>query len=92
MDEMNYYVYAHINKSNGRTYVGRTNNLKARWQSGHGYRKNEEFFADIQKYGWDNFDHMILEDCLTYDEACKMERFYIDVLDAKDPINGYNHV
>ena len=92
MNNMDYCVYAHINKSNGRTYVGMTGqNPLERFNNGFGYISNKEFYADIKEYGWDNFDHMILEDCLTKSEACKLERVYIDLLDAKDPINGYNH-
>lgn len=93
MNEMNYCVYCHVNKQNGRTYVGMTGrNPLDRFDNGYGYWSNKEFYADIQEYGWDNFDHMILEDCLTKAEATKMERIYIEALDAKDPINGYNHI
>lgn len=90
MNELNYYVYCHINKLNGKVYVGRTDNPSRRWTNGAGYKHNQGFYNDIQEYGWDNFEHRILEDCLTYDESREMERFYIDVLDAKNPEQGYN--
>lgn len=90
MEDMNYYVYCHVNKLNGKVYVGRTDDLNRRWVNGAGYKHNPGFDADIRKYGWDNFEHMILEDCLTYEESKAAERFYINHLEAKDPEQGYN--
>jgi hypothetical protein len=89
-DNNNYCVYAHINKTNCKVYVGMTDNPHSRWLNGWGYQDNKEFFEDIQKYGWDGFSHSILDDYLTYEEAREEEKFYINSLDACNPENGYN--
>lgn len=60
MDD-NFCVYMHINRANGKRYVGITaQNPINRWQNGLGYRRNKHFWDAILKYGWDNFDHLIL--------------------------------
>lgn len=48
------------------------------------------FGAAIQKYGWDNFEHIVLHTELTKDEAVWLEKFYIRKLDAMNPRHGYN--
>ena len=80
-----YAVYCHENKVNGKRYVGKTKNIKSRWGvNGSGYTKcldrdgHNSYFANaILKYGWDSFNHIILEDGLTADEACEREAYYI---------------
>lgn len=54
-------VYMHT-VPNGRMYIGVTcRDPELRWQrNGSAYRDLPEFFADIQKYGWDNIKHEIL--------------------------------
>lgn len=91
LDEMNYYVYAHINKENCKVYVGMTDDPLNRWKDGYGYTNNPAFYEDIRKYGWDGFQHKILDDCLTYEEARHMEKFFINCLDTCNPEFGYNH-
>ena len=90
MENMNYCVYAHVNKQNGKVYVGMTDNPVKRWKGGFGYHDNPQFYEDICSIGWENFSHDILDDCLTYEEARDMEKFYINSLDSCNPENGYN--
>ena len=64
-----YIIYRHINKVNGKSYIGQTcQKLSARWKSGAGYTKEHQpaFYHAIQKYGWDSFTHemKILENSL----------------------------
>lgn len=93
-DIKNYKVYVHINKINNKKYVGITKqSVKKRWQSGHGYynrNKTNYFWNAIQKYGWNNFEHIILEENLTHKEANEKERYYIAVYNSNDPNYGYN--
>ena len=51
-----YCVYAHINKYNGKIYIGQTQNIKERWRcNGKNYFSSIKFFNAIKKYGWNNF-------------------------------------
>lgn len=91
-EDVNYCVYAHINRINRKVYVGITNNIARRWGkngSGYLYGKCSCFKKAIVKYGWDGFEHMILEHNVTLKQARALERLYIIALDAKVP-NGYN--
>ena len=58
----NYCVYMHVNRINNKKYIGISSNIKQRWSSnGHNYI-DQVFGLAIKKYGWDNFDHIILFD------------------------------
>lgn len=84
-------VYLHINKINGKIYVGQTcKTPRARWQNGTGYRTQTHFWASICKYGWDNFEHRIVASDLTQREANLIEKMLIERLDTMNPEKGYN--
>ena len=94
-----YLIYCHVNKINGKRYVGYTsyiNNPNKRWRDGLGYLNSHHkvFEAAIRKYGWDNFEHLILENNLmTLEEAKAREQHWISfyhtyVGDLE--CNGYN--
>lgn len=86
------YIYKHRNKVNGRVYIGITKNKPyKRWKNGEGYRLVKgDFYADIQKYGWDSFEHEILYEDLSYDEAIKKERELVATYKSNQPEFGYN--
>lgn len=85
----NYKIYMHKNKVNEKVYIGQTKqSLKSRWENGYGYRECPKFWNAIQKYGWDNFEHILIEDNLTLEEANKKEQYYIQKYDSVN--NGYN--
>lgn len=68
-----FLVYLHMNKSNDKVYVGITHhaNPNKRWgYSGQKYTHSQKFNNAIKKYGWDNFDHVIL--CRTDKEKAKV--------------------
>ena len=72
-------VYKHINKINGKVYIGITSNLKRRWSnSGKQYVQCTAFYNAIKKYGWNNFDHIVLFDGLSKEEAETLERQLIN--------------
>ena len=84
-------VYAHINKENGKIYIGVTSMTppQKRWGSnGINYRGCQKFYYAIQKYGWDGFDHEIIASHLTKEEACNMEKLLISKLNTIE--DGYN--
>lgn len=87
-------VYVHINKVNGKIYVGKTihgNHPITRWRSdGSGYKGCSYFWKAIQKYGWSNFEHEVVANHLTKEEASKFEKLLINKLNTMDSRYGYN--
>lgn len=88
---MTYYIYIHKNKINGKVYIGQTKRRpEERWgQNGNGY-KTQMFYKAIQKYGWDNFEHIILEEVSSQEEANSQEEYFIKLFDSTNPDKGYN--
>lgn len=85
----NYCVYAHINKYNGKIYIGQTQNIKERWRcNGKNYFSSIKFFNAIKKYGWDNFIHIVIKSNLSRTEADNLEDLLIQNLNTIK--NGYN--
>lgn len=86
----NYVVYKHVSPSD-QVYIGITcQNPKRRWLNGKGYKHNMHFTNAINKYGWDNFQHIIIAKGLTEDEAKWLEIQLIDVYDSTNRHKGYN--
>jgi hypothetical protein len=90
--EREFYVYKHTNKVNGKVYIGVTcQKPKQRWKNGKGYIDNEDFWADIEKYDWNQgFDHEILYSGLSEIQAEAMEILLIDYYDSRNKNKGYN--
>lgn len=86
----NYTIYMHKNKINGKKYIGITKQkCEERWRhDGTGYKSQIKFWRAIQKYGWDNFEHIILYNNLTEKEASELEIKLIKKYDCIN--NGYN--
>ena len=86
----NYVIYMHITPNN-KKYIGITSNIKRRWgKNGYGYRNNKLFKRAIDKYGWDNIEHLILEKNITLDDAKQKEIEYIAHHKTTNPKYGYN--
>lgn len=84
-------VYKHTSPS-GKVYIGITSmDIKDRWQNGNGYKNNQHFYRAIQKYGWDNFEHEVLFEGLTKEDACQKEIELIKLYDSTNPDKGYNY-
>ena len=91
IEDKNFCLYVHVNKTNGKQYCGITSqDPQKRWRNGNGYPRNKYFNSAIQKYGWDGFEHRILLDGLDYYEACDAERQYIAYHNLTDRQYGYN--
>lgn len=86
--EAKYLIYMHT-APNGKSYIGQTCNLQKR---NHGHQTKAACRAihnAIQKYGWDNFNHEILAENLSLEEANKLEQRLIAAHNTLSP-NGYN--
>lgn len=84
-------VYIHVNKTNGKVYIGKTDRKpEARWDNGKGYKACPLFYRAILKYGWDGFEHTILLEDLTKEQASEFERMYIALYKSTNRKYGYN--
>ena len=66
-EQKTYSVYMHI-FPNGKRYIGITSQkpVEKRWYStGGGYRKCNKMWKAIQKYGWENVEHIVLYENLS---------------------------
>lgn len=88
--EKSYTVYMHISPSN-KKYVGITSlDIDERWRKGKGYKNQQYFYRAIKKYGWDNFQHIIIAKGLTKEEAEWLEIELIREWDSTNKEYGYN--
>ena len=87
-----YTVYQHKNKINNKIYIGITKQVpEKRWGTdGANYKTSPHFYAAIQKYGWDNFEHNILFQNLTKEQACQKEQELIAYYNSMNKDFGYN--
>ena len=87
-------IYKIENKINGKVYIGQSINIENRW---NGHKKaihgcsdsyNYPLYQAIRKYGLENFDFSILEEC-NIKELNEKEINYIKINNSFVP-NGYN--
>ncbi len=87
-------VYEVINIESGKSYVGSSVNIKARWNSHiNDLRRDEHINSHLQaafnKYGEGVFSFCVLEEIEDKEGLCDREQFYLDwVFEADD--NPYN--
>ena len=88
----NYKIYVHVNKINGKLYIGQTGqeDIKDRWDSGHGYKTCIAFNRAIEKYGWSNFKHIVLFENLSLEMANIIESELIKKYKTTNGKYGYN--
>ena len=92
MSKEKYILYCHTNKQNEKKYVGITKRslTQRAGTDGIGYKGCPKFYNAIQKYGWDNFSHQIIEKNLSEQEALEKEVQLIWELRTNDDRFGYN--
>ena len=91
MSKNTYSVYCHTNKFNGKKYIGITRRKpELRWKKGSDYKHNPYFYNSIIKYGWNGFEHEILFENLSEDEAKEKERELISKYNTNNRNFGYN--
>jgi group I intron endonuclease len=69
-----YFLYKHLSPS-GKVYIGITRQKPSRrWgHNGKNYGPQPVFYKAIQKYGWDNFEHIVMCQSLTKEQAIRWE-------------------
>lgn len=85
-------VYKHTNKADGKSYIGRCRwpRYQDRWANGNGYKGSPRFWPEIEKAGWEAFDHEILFYDLDLEEANRLEQEMIEKYKTNEPEHGYN--
>lgn len=86
-----YYIYKATNIINGKSYIGKTNDIKSRiWQHLRRYEREDCLFhREMEKYGDDNFSWDVLETTDTEEKAVELEKKYIQEYNTIKPF-GYN--
>lgn len=82
-------IYKITNKINGKIYIGQSNNIKRRFSEHQTKGTTSRIPLDvaIQKYGKENFDYEILEEC-TLEQLNEKEKYWIQYFNSIE--NGYN--
>lgn len=92
-----HYIYAIINKINGKIYIGQSKNPKTRFTNHKFIAKkydigNKIFYSvheSIKKYGNDNFIFEVIESCAK-ENVNDREKFWIHHCYSNNPEFGYN--
>jgi group I intron endonuclease len=88
-----YYIYRFTNRTNGKLYIGKTNNVDRRQIEHLSKSKasnNGHFYNAIRKYGFDSFEMDILDECENEEQAYLKETDYIKHYKSNDKNLGYN--
>ena len=72
-----YVVYQHVTPD-GMYYFGQTNNIKRRWRNNGAEYKGTALYPYIEKYGWENIQHIVLFRDQTKEDALFIEDFLIE--------------
>ena len=75
---LKYIIYMHTSPSN-KKYIGITKQEPIlRWgKNGERYKRCTSFWRAINKYGWENITHEMIDTAETLEEANQKEQFYI---------------
>ena len=83
-----YTVYIHI-FPNSKVYVGMTSyKPEYRWNNGKAYKGDVR--RAIEYFGWDNVEHIIIAENLSYEDACSLESSTILEHRSNELEYGYN--
>jgi group I intron endonuclease len=82
-------IYKIQNKINGKIYIGKSTYIKVRWKLyyNHGTKKDQPILQAIDKYGIENFDFSVIENCLPKD-LNEREQYWIKYYNSYE--EGYN--
>lgn len=89
-------IYKITNKVNGKVYIGQSISIEHRWvaHKSTAFRKTSKeydkpLYASIRKYGLDNFDFSVIEECQPA-ELNEKEIYWIKYYQSNDLSKGYN--
>jgi group I intron endonuclease len=94
-----FYIYLITNLKNGKVYVGKSVNPNRRWghhiSTARGGKEKypKEFFAlhaAMQKYGIENFEMKVVEECENEEHSYKLENEWMTKLQSFERERGYN--
>ena len=72
-----YVVYQHVTPD-GMYYFGQTQNVERRWSNNGAEYKGTTLQPYIEKYGWENIQHIVLFRDKTKEDALWIENFLIE--------------
>ena len=78
-------IYKTTNLINGKFYVGKDSKNNPDY-----YGSGNLIIKAIKKYGKENFNKEILEECASNEELSKRERYWVTELDARNKKIAYN--
>jgi group I intron endonuclease len=80
------FIYLTSNKINGKKYIGMCKQSHEKYYLGSG----KLLKLSIKKYGKENFERTILQECETFEELSEAERYWINHYKAVEDLNFYN--
>ena len=88
-------IYKITNNLDGRVYIGQVMNKSSqkrfkRHCGDRNGRLHSHIDRALEKYGAENFTLQVLDTAETKEELDEKERIWIDLLDATNPLRGYN--
>ena len=93
---MKWTIYCHTHVESGRRYVGLTKKTwRQRWDQhvcqAKSLKCGRSHLANaVRKYGKNAFSHEILEVCQSLEVANLAEECWIELLETRDPLKGFN--
>lgn len=83
-------IYKITNKINGKCYIGQSIDIIKRWKTEYKwYQINKHLLAAFNKYGLENFNFEIIEECEP-NLLNEREKFWISIYNSFDRNFGYN--
>ncbi len=83
------YIYKITNRITNKIYIGKSTDSRNHKKISY-YGSGLLINRSIEKYGIDNFDKDIIEECKNNDELCEREKYWIKFYNSTDVNLGYN--
>jgi hypothetical protein len=83
-------IYAIVNSTNGKVYVGQAQDIHTRMEEHHRLRNKGRLYNSVKHYGWNNFNTVILEKVDDLSLLDSKEQFWMDYFNSYDETYGYN--